>query len=84
MKVKKKIEALDGIASVRYKYILGTNALISESVQFNNLGLVIVDEQHRFGTEQRALLTEKGNSPHVVSLSATPIPRTTLQTMFGV
>ena len=83
MKVKERNEALDGIASGRYKYILGTNALISESVQFHNLGLVIVDEQHRFGTEQRALLTEKGNSPHVVSLSATPIPRTTLQTMFG-
>ncbi len=56
--------------------IIGTHALLSEGVRFSRLGLVITDEQHRFGVMQRALLTQKGESPHVLVMSATPIPRT--------
>lgn len=56
--------------------VIGTHALLSDNVYFNNLGLVITDEQHRFGVEQRATLQSKGNSPHVLVMSATPIPRT--------
>ncbi len=56
--------------------IIGTHALLSEGVRFARLGLVITDEQHRFGVMQRALLTGKGNAPHVLVMSATPIPRT--------
>ena len=56
--------------------VVGTHALLSDNVFFKNLGLVITDEQHRFGVEQRATLQEKGNSPHVLVMSATPIPRT--------
>lgn len=57
-------------------FIIGTHALLSEGVAFKNLGLVITDEQHRFGVAQRAGLTEKGETPHVLVMSATPIPRT--------
>ena len=56
--------------------VVGTHALLSDNVYFKNLGLVITDEQHRFGVEQRATLQEKGNAPHVLVMSATPIPRT--------
>ncbi len=57
-------------------FIVGTHALISDGVRFKRLGLVITDEQHRFGVMQRAVLTQKGESPHVLVMSATPIPRT--------
>ncbi len=57
-------------------FIVGTHALISDGVKFKNLGLVITDEQHRFGVMQRAVLTQKGSIPHVLVMSATPIPRT--------
>ena len=56
--------------------VIGTHAILSDNVYFNNLGLVITDEQHRFGVKQRATLQEKGNSPHILVMSATPIPRT--------
>ena len=56
--------------------IIGTHALLQEKVMYENLGLVITDEQHRFGVKQREALTTRGNAPHVLVMSATPIPRT--------
>jgi len=64
--------------------LIGTHALIEENVRFNNLGLVIIDEQHRFGVAQRARLWEKNlNPPHVLVMTATPIPRTLAMTLYG-
>ncbi len=63
--------------------IIGTHALITDDVEFNNLGLVITDEQHRFGVEQRSKLSNKGNSPHRIVMSATPIPRTLAMIIYG-
>jgi ATP-dependent DNA helicase RecG len=69
----------DGSASV----VVGTHALIQEMTDFARLGLVVIDEQHRFGVEQRAALIEKGDAPDVLLLSATPIPRTLALTLYG-
>lgn len=64
--------------------LIGTHALIEDKVQFNNLGLVVIDEQHRFGVQQRARLWKKNNRPpHVLIMSATPIPRTLAMTLYG-
>ncbi|MFS0867270.1 ATP-dependent DNA helicase RecG [Microbacterium sp. 179-B 1A2 NHS] len=63
--------------------VVGTHALLSESTTFADLGLVVVDEQHRFGVEQRETLRAKGSAPHVLVLTATPIPRTVAMTVFG-
>lgn len=63
--------------------LIGTHALISENVKFHKLGLVVTDEQHRFGVAQRAALTAKGDSPHMIVMSATPIPRTLAIILFG-
>jgi ATP-dependent DNA helicase RecG len=63
--------------------LVGTHALIEDVVQFNRLGLVVIDEQHRFGVQQRARLQQKGNNPHVLTMTATPIPRTLALTMHG-
>jgi len=63
--------------------VIATHAIIQENVDFHNLGLVVIDEQHRFGVAQRALLTEKGENPDVLVMTATPIPRTLSLTVYG-
>ena len=63
--------------------MIGTHALLSEKVAFRNLGLVITDEQHRFGVGQRSALAQKGASPHLLVMSATPIPRTLALMVYG-
>jgi len=70
-------------ASGQARIVVGTHALVSESTTFADLGLVVVDEQHRFGVEQRESLRAKGSSPHALVLTATPIPRTVAMTVFG-
>jgi len=73
----------DGVKEGDIDIIIGTHALIQESVRFHRLGLVIIDEQHRFGVVQRAILKQKGISPDVLSMTATPIPRTLGLTLYG-
>jgi ATP-dependent DNA helicase RecG len=79
---KARKQALLNIASGRAGIVVGTHALLSEGVFFANLGLIVVDEQHRFGVEQRKALTA-GRSPHVLHMTATPIPRTLALTVYG-
>ncbi|WP_295816960.1 ATP-dependent DNA helicase RecG [uncultured Microbacterium sp.] len=71
------------VASGQARIVVGTHALLSASTTFADLGLVVVDEQHRFGVEQRETLRAKGTAPHVLVLTATPIPRTVAMTVFG-
>ena len=71
------------VASGQARIVVGTHALLSETTTFADLGLVVVDEQHRFGVEQRETLRAKGSSPHALVLTATPIPRTVAMTVFG-
>lgn len=78
-----KEEQHRAIAAGELDIIVGTHALIQEGVAFKNLGLAIVDEQHRFGVAQRAALRQKGYSPHMLVMSATPIPRSLALTMYG-
>ncbi|NDU76476.1 DEAD/DEAH box helicase [Actinomadura sp. DSM 109109] len=82
---KARKEALLDAASGAAGIVVGTHALLQETVQFADLGLVVVDEQHRFGVEQRDALREKvdGGRPHVLVMTATPIPRTVAMTVFG-
>ncbi|MDQ3096520.1 MAG: DEAD/DEAH box helicase, partial [Actinomycetota bacterium] len=85
MPAARRKEALLNAASGVAGITVGTHALLEEKVQFAELGLVVVDEQHRFGVEQRAALTSKSgvNAPHVLVMTATPIPRTVAMTVFG-
>ena len=76
-------EKLISLRSGRTKIVVGTHALFSEDVEYKDLGLVIVDEQHRFGVSQREALRAKGNNPDLLALSATPIPRTLSMTIYG-
>jgi ATP-dependent DNA helicase RecG len=77
-------KALARVADGEVKILIGTHALIETAVQFRNLGLAIIDEQHRFGVEQRAKLREKSEiAPHILVMTATPIPRTLAMTLYG-
>ncbi|HEU5260896.1 MAG TPA: ATP-dependent DNA helicase RecG [Gemmatimonadales bacterium] len=78
-----KAEARERIARGGARLVVGTHALIEESVRFHRLGLAVIDEQHRFGVEQRAALVGKGDAPDVLLLTATPIPRSLALTRFG-
>lgn len=80
---KEKREIYRQIAEGQANIIIGTHALIQEKVQYQNLALVITDEQHRFGVKQREALTTRGNPPHVLVMSATPIPRTLAIILYG-
>lgn len=85
LKIKEKRATLEGLADGCINLVIGTHALIQDNVIFKNLGLVITDEQHRFGVNQRAKLEEKGNTflPDVLVMTATPIPRTMTLTVYG-
>lgn len=83
MKNSLKKEILNEISLGNIDVVIGTHALLSESIEFNNLGLVITDEQHRFGVNQRSLLQNKGLYVDVIYMSATPIPRTYALTLYG-
>ena len=83
MKKSERIPILDGLENGKIPVVIGTHALIQDDVIFKNLGLVIVDEQHRFGVNQRAKLIEKGINPHFLAMTATPIPRTLSITYHG-
>ena len=76
-------EKLISLRSGRTRLVIGTHALFSDDVEYRDLGLVIVDEQHRFGVNQREALRAKGNNPDLLALSATPIPRTLSMTIYG-
>jgi ATP-dependent DNA helicase RecG len=84
VKGKKRQEVLDGLLTGEVQILVGTHAVIEDTVQFARLGLVVVDEQHRFGVAQRAKLWSKSEQPpHVLVMTATPIPRTLAMTLYG-
>ena len=84
VKGKKRQEILDGLLTGDVQILVGTHAVIEDTVQFARLGMVVVDEQHRFGVAQRAKLWSKStNPPHVLVMTATPIPRTLAMTLYG-
>lgn len=83
MKTAEREKVLHDLAEGNVDILVGTHALIQPDVKFKNLGLVITDEQHRFGVNQRALLTEKGKNPNVLVMTATPIPRTLAVILYG-
>ena len=80
---KQKKDVREHIAAGEVQVVIGTHALLSESTRFDNLGLVITDEQHRFGVGQRSRLSAKGEDPHLLVMSATPIPRTLALILYG-
>ena len=83
-KARERRAALEGVASGEVQLLVGTHALIEDRVRFANLGLVVIDEQHRFGVEQRARMwTKNEQPPHVLVMTATPIPRTLAMTLYG-
>ena len=83
MGAKARRETQEQLRSGEIGLVIGTHALISQSVEFSDLALIIADEQHRFGVQQRAALTDKGDTPHVLVMSATPIPRTLALIVYG-
>lgn len=83
VKGKQRKEVLQGLADGSIQIVIGTHALISEPVQYQKLGLVITDEQHRFGVRQRMALADKGEEPNVLVMTATPIPRTLAMILYG-
>ncbi|MEL6094222.1 ATP-dependent DNA helicase RecG [Bartonella schoenbuchensis] len=82
-KGKSRVNILSNILSGKTSIIIGTHALIQKNVTYNNLALTIIDEQHRFGVNQRLALTAKGHKPDILVMTATPIPRTLVLTAFG-
>lgn len=82
-KASEKKRLLQELQQGQIQFLIGTHALIEDDVQFQNLALVIIDEQHRFGVEQRGKLKNKGLSPHFLVMTATPIPRTLAMTVYG-
>ena len=83
MRAKKRQEILQDLKDGKIDILIGTHALIVEDVEFKNLGLVVTDEQHRFGVRQRANIVAKGNNPDVLVMTATPIPRTLAIILYG-
>ncbi|MBQ3214923.1 MAG: ATP-dependent DNA helicase RecG [Oscillospiraceae bacterium] len=83
MRDKAKRETREAIAAGQVDFVIGTHALLTDATQFGNLGMVIADEQHRFGVAQRSKLSAKGTDPHMLVMSATPIPRTLALIMYG-
>lgn len=83
MREKEKRQTAEAVKEGKINFLIGTHALLEEYVEFKNLALVVVDEQHRFGVLQRAFIKKKGNSPHLIVMSATPIPRTLAMTIYG-
>ena len=82
-KTKERQDILEKLENGEIHFLIGTHALIEDWVKFKNLGLVIIDEQHRFGVQQRGQLKNKGQSPHFLIMTATPIPRTLAMTVYG-
>lgn len=82
-KGRERAEALNGLANGSVHIVIGTHALFQESVEFRDLVLAVVDEQHRFGVHQRLAITAKGDAPDMLVMTATPIPRTLVLTAFG-
>lgn len=80
---KKKSEILEKLQSGEIDILIGTHAILEENVVFKNLGLVVTDEQHRFGVKQRGTIAAKGQNPDVIAMSATPIPRTLALILYG-
>ncbi len=83
MPAAEKRETLEEIGAGQVNLVVGTHAVLQEGVEFQKLGLGIIDEQHRFGVRQRAVLREKGTNPHILVMTATPIPRTLSLTLYG-
>lgn len=84
VKGKRRESVMEGLKNGEVKILVGTHAIIEDNVQFSNLGLAVIDEQHRFGVAQRAKLWNKNdNPPHVLVMTATPIPRTLAMTIYG-
>ena len=82
-KVKEKNNIYNGLMDGEVKFIIGTHSLVQENIEFKNLGLTIIDEQHKFGVQQRLTLTKKSKLPHTIIMSATPIPRSLSLTQYG-
>lgn len=83
MSPKQKLAVYDEIKNGQVQIVIGTHALLQSGVEFKNLCLVVTDEQHRFGVKQRSALAEKGNTPHLLVMTATPIPRTLSLILYG-
>jgi ATP-dependent DNA helicase RecG len=83
MKKAERDAALQRIGSGEFNMVIGTHSLIGDGVQFADLGLAVIDEEHRFGVRQRSLLDQKGNNPHILAMTATPIPRSLAITVYG-
>lgn len=82
-KASERARILDGLSQGEVDLLIGTHALLEDPVKFRNLGLVVIDEQHRFGVQQRSLLKQKGFGVHFLVMTATPIPRTLAMTVYG-